>query len=360
MMTEDVYRRLQNVLDTLPNGFPATDSGIEIKTLKKIFTPEEADLFCDLKLHFETAGQIAKRTGRPKAELKPLLTSMWHRGEILGAEVMGIRVYKMIPWIVGIYEFQVGRMDREFAAMCEEYEAYFKTQLISHKPKLMQVVPVEKHIDTRQQALSFQQVSAIIDSAKSFAINECICTKGKKLLGEGCDKPKEICMALSKVPGVFKKHPWGRPITRNEAYETLRLAEEHGLVHLTSNVQTDHMFICNCCGCCCPVLDTLKGLGTAEHVNASFYAEIDADVCSGCGVCADERCQVDAIEADEESFRVLQHRCIGCGLCVSTCPEEVIRLVQKPAEELEAPPVTQGDWMEARGKVRGIDFSALK
>jgi len=359
-MTDDVYRRLQKVLDTLPNGFPATDSGIELRILKKVFTPEEADLFCDLKLHFETADQIARRTGRPKEELSPRLTAMWHRGEILGAEVMGIRVFKMIPWIVGIYEFQVARMDREFAELCNAYEAFFKAQLISHKPKLMQVVPVEKHIDARQQSLSFQQVSAIIDSATSFAVNECICNKGKQLLGQGCDKPKEICMGLSRVPGVFDNHPWGRPITREEAYDTLRLAEEHGLVHLTSNVQSDHMFICNCCGCCCPVLDTLKASGTAEHVNASFYAEIDADACSGCGVCADERCQVDAIDAGDDSYRVLRHRCIGCGLCVSTCPEEAIRLVRKPQEELEAPPETQDKWMEARGKVRGVDFSALK
>ena len=48
-MSDDVYYRLAKVLDTLPNGFPSTDSGVEIKLLKKVFTPEEADLFCDLK-----------------------------------------------------------------------------------------------------------------------------------------------------------------------------------------------------------------------------------------------------------------------------------------------------------------------
>ena len=63
-MSNDVYRKLAKVLDTLPNGFPATESGLEIKLLQKIFTPEEADLFCDLRLSLETPVQIAERTGR--------------------------------------------------------------------------------------------------------------------------------------------------------------------------------------------------------------------------------------------------------------------------------------------------------
>ena len=54
-MTEEVYGKLAKVLDTLPNGFPRTESGVEIKLLKKIFQPEQAELFCDLRLAFETA-----------------------------------------------------------------------------------------------------------------------------------------------------------------------------------------------------------------------------------------------------------------------------------------------------------------
>ncbi len=53
-MSDEIYRKLAQVLDTLPNGFPATESGIEIRLLKKIFTPDEAELFCDLRLSFET------------------------------------------------------------------------------------------------------------------------------------------------------------------------------------------------------------------------------------------------------------------------------------------------------------------
>ncbi len=58
-MNNDPYRRLVEVLDILPNGFPATENGLEITLLKKIFEPDEAGLFCRLKLRFETPEQIA-------------------------------------------------------------------------------------------------------------------------------------------------------------------------------------------------------------------------------------------------------------------------------------------------------------
>jgi electron transport complex protein RnfB len=61
-MNDKIYEKLANVLDTLPNGFPRTDSAVEIKLLKKIFTPEQAELFCDMRLTFETAEEVAKRT----------------------------------------------------------------------------------------------------------------------------------------------------------------------------------------------------------------------------------------------------------------------------------------------------------
>ena len=80
-MSDEIYHKLAKVLDTLPSGFPATESGIEIKILKKIFTPEEADLFCDLRLTPENAEQIAKRTGRPIEGLEEMLISMWKRGK---------------------------------------------------------------------------------------------------------------------------------------------------------------------------------------------------------------------------------------------------------------------------------------
>ena len=124
-MSEQAYKNLAKVLDTLPNGFPATDSGVEIRILKKIFRPEDAELFCDLKLDFETAQQISERTGRPLEGLEDHLSEMRERGQIFAIDLGGIKMFKMVPWAFGIYEFQLPHLDRELAEMSEEFmEAY--------------------------------------------------------------------------------------------------------------------------------------------------------------------------------------------------------------------------------------------
>lgn len=359
-MNEEAYHRLAKVLDTLPNGFPATESGIEIRILKRIFEPDEADLFCDLKLTPETAARISDRTGRPLEGLEQKLVSMWKKGELWAFELDGVWVFKMAPWVVGIYEFQLNRMDREFAAMCEEYSAHWGRQFLSYGPQVMQVVPIEKEIPVKQEALTYQQVSGLIENARSYMVNECICKKQRGLLGEPCSKPTKVCLAMAPVPGVFEKSSWGGDIiTKEEAYEVLRKAEEDGLVHLTSNVESGQWFICNCCGCCCGVLRA-AGMGLPNVVNSHYYAEIDPDLCSACGICADERCQVKAIKKGDDSCSVIQRRCIGCGLCATTCPSEAIRMVHKKLEDRVYPPKDEDAWLEERGRQRGVDYSKYK
>ena len=159
-MRDDIYRKLAKVLDTLPNGFPATESGLEIKLLEKIFTPEEADLFCDLRLKFETPIQVAERTGRPLEWLDEMLTRMWReKGQIQGVELGPTRVFKMLPWVIGIFEMQVDRMDEELAQLCNEYYEHFGKQFFARGPRLMRTIPIEQDVTPSQQTLSYDRVS---------------------------------------------------------------------------------------------------------------------------------------------------------------------------------------------------------
>ena len=351
-----IYQKLSRVLDTLPSGFPTTDSGIEITILKKIFTPEEADLFCDLKTTPETAEQVAERTGRPRDGLEDKLIEMWKRGEIAASNLGSAKAFKMMPWILGIFEFQNKRMDKEFAKMCEEYSMHWGPQFITYGPPLMQVIPIEKEIPVKQEALTYHQVSNLIENSKSFTVSECICKKEQGLLDNPCTKPTEVCMAMNSEPGYYDNHPWaGRVITKEEAYEVLHKAEEAGLVHMTSNLESGHGYICNCCGCCCGLLRAAK-MGIPNVVNSFYFARIDPDLCTACGICAEERCQVNAVEPGEEAYRITKEKCIGCGLCVSTCPTEAIQLVRKQPEEIVVPVKDEEAWFDERARQRGVDY----
>jgi NAD-dependent dihydropyrimidine dehydrogenase PreA subunit len=295
-VSDEIYRKLAKILDTLPNGFPATPDGLEIKILKKVFTADEAELFCDLKLTPESVENIAERTGRPLEGLEEKLTSMCKRGEVLGIDLNGAKSFGMLPWVVGIYEFQIERMDREFCEMCEEYIQYFGPPLLGLQPQIMQTVPIETEIPVKQEALPYEQISFIIENGKSFRVNECICKKERGLMDDPCKRPHEVCLSISPVEGAEVISGWGRAISKAEAYELL-----------STNV-----------------------------VNAHFYAEIEEDDCNGCGICLDERCQVKAIEETEDSYRVITERCIGCGLW------------------------NAGAWNDERARQRAVDYSAYK
>ncbi|KPK28913.1 MAG: hypothetical protein AMK69_08110 [Nitrospira bacterium SG8_3] len=102
------------------------------------------------------------------------------------------------------------------------------------------------------------------------------------------------------------------------------------------------------------------GIPASKVVNSHYYAEIDPDTCELCGTCADERCQVNAIEEGEDAYQVVKEQCIGCGLCVGTCPAEAIQLIRKQPEEMVSPPSDEMAWYEERGRQRGVDFSNYK
>jgi Na+-translocating ferredoxin:NAD+ oxidoreductase subunit B len=361
-MDESVFLKLAKVLDTLPSGFPPTESGIEIRILEKIFQADEADLFCDLRLAYETAEQIAKRTGRPLAGLEEMLTRMHKKGQIFALDFGSKKLFRMFPWIFGIWEFQLPHLTRELAEMWEEYQATWGKKYAETPLPFMQVVPVEKEIPVQQETLTYERVSSVIEKGKSFLVNECICKKEKGLLGNPCKKPLEVCLAIAPLAGFFDKSPTGRVISKEEAYEVLRLSEENALVHLTSNYESGHYFICNCCGCCCGALQGINRLGIspADSVNSYYYARIDPQTCVGCGICAKERCQINAIRELDGVYEVEKDRCIGCGLCISTCPTGAVRLFRKEPEEVISPPKDEMAWYEERARRRGVDISRFK
>ena len=114
-MSEHVYEQLAEALNRLPNGFPRTPSNVEIRVLKKIFPPEEASIASQLTGSKEPVEPIAKRVGLSPKETGTRLREMAKRGLLWSYKEGGKVLFRLAPFVVGIYESQRESMDHELA-----------------------------------------------------------------------------------------------------------------------------------------------------------------------------------------------------------------------------------------------------
>lgn len=132
----------------------------------------------------------------------------------------------------------------------------------------------------------------------------------------------------------YIENEMGREISKDEAKEILLKAEEDGLVHFSSNHAGDKVFMCNCCGCCCKALANITKFDNPGLIaKSNYYASVNMETCDGCEACTD-RCQVGAIQVEEDLADIRTAQCIGCGLCVSICPTESISMIRKEPDAL--------------------------
>ncbi|MCR4440011.1 MAG: 4Fe-4S binding protein [bacterium] len=350
---EDPYKKLAQRLDQIPNGFPRTESGVELRLLAKLFTPEEAALAAELTLQpDETAEELALRLHRDRHQLRQMLKEMLKKGLIDAEPGKGGFAYKLLPFVVGIYEHQNAQIDEEFARLFEEYYHQAFHRVMTARPSVHRVIPVERAIPWQVEVLPYERASHYIEQARAWGVLNCICRVQKRLIGQGCRHSVENCLVLSPRPGAFDHATAIRALSKEEALAVLAAAEQEGFVHSTSNVQEGVSYICNCCICSCGVLRGIAELGALGAVAPSSYqASVDSTLCSACGTCI-ERCQFSALSLDGDSCTVEVHRCVGCGLCVSTCPTGAIRLELRATAEHQPPPRTEEEWRSARSAAR--------
>ena len=351
-MSEQVYEQLADALDKLPNGFPRTAAGIEIRILKKIFSPDEAALACQLGGSFESIDGFAGRNGLAKGETRRRLLNLVRRGMLWLERVDGKPSVRLAPFVVGIYEAQLQLMDHELAHLVEDYLANGGAQgIMQPQPALHRVLPARHALKT-EAVLPYEDVRAILLSARSFQVRDCICRAQQDQLGSRkCDFPLTMCLSFSSAESS------GSPddISQGDALAILDRSEEIGLVHTVSNVMQGMGYVCNCCGCCCAILRSINEWGIADSVAyANYVAVIDAEICAACGDCI-QRCQVHAISAEDGYSLVDEARCIGCGLCVTGCTNFAARLERKPESAIVQPPLDFSAWERARLQNRGLD-----
>lgn len=357
-MNDNPYKNLAERLDALPNGYPPTDDGAELRILEYLFTPDEAALAAQLRLTQETPAQLAERIGGDVKTLRDQLKGMARRRLITAGRTDDGLGYGLMPFAVGFYETQVHTINAEFARLFEDYYQKAFGQMLTITPQIHRVVPIEQSIQVDMEVRPFESAADIVAQSKAWGVTDCICRKQQALIGQPCDHPVDVCMVFSDRPGTFDGSPAVRALTQDGAMDTLRRAADAGLVHSVSNSRDGNHYICNCCTCSCAVLRGMAELGMANVVaRSAFVNQVDEDLCIGCGTCV-ERCQFDALTLDGVVV-VDKMRCVGCGVCVITCPVDALSMVRRPENEIAPTPATEHEWMTTRAAARGLDFDAV-
>ena len=353
-MDLNIYKKLAEQLDSLPNGFPAAEDGRELLLLAKLFTPEDAQLAGQLTPALETIEEIAARTDLDPAGVRERLKSMSKRGLIEAGKKDGALGFRLLPFVVGIYENQVGAMDAELARLFEDYFKSAFGKMLSIKPQFHRVIPINETVRNSLEVRPFESASEIVDAMQAWGVQDCICRKQKALIGEGCDHPLDVCMVMAPRANVFDGHPFIRPLTHTEAMQTLRRAAEAGLVHSVSNTMEGMYYICNCCSCSCGMLRGMAELGIANvMVSSAFVNQVDAAICNGCEDCI-PTCQFKALSMNGLLAEVDTVRCTGCGVCVLACSTGALGLLRRPEEEVLQIPQSHADWKSQRVAERGL------
>lgn len=358
-MTKNPYKLLAERLDALPNGFPPTADGAELRLLAKLFTPEEAALAAQLRLTKETPAQLAERLGVDKKPLWQQLKAMTRKGLIAaGPAEEGGFGFGLLPFVVGIYEMQAERIDAELAQLFEVYYKQAFGDTLRMQPQVHRVIPVQQSVRTNLAVEPYESAADIIAKAQAWGVTDCICRQQQALIGEPCGHPLDVCMILSDRPGAFDGATAIHALTQEEALATLRRAAEAGLVHSVSNSREGLQYICNCCTCACGILRGMAELGIANVVaRSSFVNQVDESLCIGCGACV-AACPFGALSVGDVAT-VDTVRCVGCGVCTLACPQNALSLIRRPDAEILPPPANEQEWRQERAVARGIDLNEV-
>ena len=230
-------------------------------------------------------------------------------------------------------------MHDRLARLWEEYHHESLGASFAGNPTpMMRVVAVEKSVTPQDRIHPYEEVKHLIENSNYVALTQCAC----RVSVAKCDKPKEVCLIFDGVGEFLVERGFARQISKEEGIKVLDQAEAAGLVHTSNNSADKASVICNCCPCCCTIL---RGRTQLNHPHAfepsRFAAIVNSDDCIACGLCADERCPMQAIEIQEEAAFVHEEKCIGCGLCVSTCPTGAMGLTER--KQIPSVPATTQD-----------------
>jgi len=336
----DNYEKLRQIIDSHIAGAPKSKHIDEI--LKMLFSEQEIAVAIHMNFISKSAETIAAGSTIPLHEVEKRLDSMAGKAIIMSRTKDGKKLYSLLPTVPGIFELSLAKkkqapMQQKLAKLWDQYNEEAMIESLCGKPTpQMRVIPFEKAIPARNHILPYEEVSKLINNSQYVAVFDCAC----RTSAGNCDAPIKVCLLFGTPAKFLVDNGDATELSHEEAINILNRTEASGLVHTSNNSADAANVICSCCSCCC---HTLRGITELHNPNAvavsSYVAMVNPDECDACGICADERCPVNAIEIEDTAF-IGSDKCIGCGLCVTGCPSEAIKLIKRK-DHTETPKTIQ-------------------
>ncbi|GAB6096212.1 FAD-dependent oxidoreductase [Desulfatiferula olefinivorans] len=283
----------------------------EYKLLECVVTDDMADAALCLKFRTpRSAEEVAPMLGRSVKETEQLLLQCGDAGAAMYNEEDGVNKYWLELWVPGHMEMVVNNREnyKKYPQIGYAFDAYGKKMapLVNGNFPVgtgtMRTIPIERALDGGSRKASYEEISGYINSATWISVSDCSCRTAREVMGEGCGHLKEdMCIQLNYAAEYYIRSGKGRQITKDEAFEIIRRAEDNGLMHSIPNVEgPGHTHaICNCCGCGCFAVRNAAMYRNTDFSASNYQARVDVD------------------------------KCVACGECVETCPTNALTLGQK-------------------------------
>ena len=285
----------------------------EYYSMANIVSDDEADIAIAAGLRKErTAGYLAKKVGKTVDEIMPALDNLVYYGIFRRtySEEAGQDVYFMQIFAPGILEMMVNNKELMEAhpEVGRAFEEYTRLRMQTMGPilpdgyGLMRVIPCESAIADNPDADEFEKLSYYLNKYDKFSVSPCSCRASRTSLGDGCGHlDEDMCIQMGKGAEHYIRTGRAREITREEAWEIIKRAEENGLMHDIPNIEEagDSAAICNCCACACFGLRAGMMFGARDAIRSNYVATID------------------------------EAKCVACAQCVEVCPGNALKLGQK-------------------------------
>lgn len=339
------YRRLQQRLDRNVTGAP--DSPEFMQILRLLFSPSEADLARQLPTQFTPVRSLARKLEMTVETLDEMLTGMAERGLVLDLAQDGRRYVALAPVVIGFFEYTFMRVRQDYPM--KELAQLFEAYLFEDERFIQSVFEGETQIGrslVREEALpeeafteilDWERASHLVESAKAHAISLCACRHHALHADRACDKPLRTCMTLNDGADLLARQGIAEPISKAESMQILEQCKEAGLAQTADNVQQDVSYICNCCGCCCGMMNAIRRYDMRNAiVTSNWISDIDPEICKGCGRCA-KACPVNAIQIVNSEENGKKRRwavrdadlCLGCGVCYPACKHGALQMAPR-------------------------------